>query len=229
MGGIEPAMGRFIIMGDADDSYDFLEIPRFVEKLRQGYELVMGCRLPSRGGTVVKDAMPFLHRWIGNPLFSFMVRIMYHSPIHDVYCGLRGFTRDLYDRLSLQCTGMEFATELVIKSSLIKARIGEVSITLHPDGRRAHKPHLKTFIDGWRTLRFFMLYSPRWLFGLPGLFLIVLGVIGFAWAFFGCTFFGITLGAPYFSCFISHYPDRIPRCHFCHNDQDIHHSGRSFT
>ena len=193
MGGIEEALGRFIIMGDADDSYDFLEIPRFVEMLRQGYELVMGCRLPSGGGTVIKDAMPFLHRWIGNPLFSFMVRIMYHAPIHDVYCGLRGFTRDLYDRLSLQCTGMEFATEMVIKSSLIEARIGEVSITLHPDGRRAHKPHLKTFIDGWRTLRFFMLYSPRWLFLLPGLFLIILGAIGYALAFFGYTFYGIIL------------------------------------
>ena len=133
-GGINASRGTFVIMGDADDSYDFLEIPRFVEKLRAGYELVMGCRLPSGGGRVADGAMPVLHRWCGNPLFSSMVRGMFRAPIHDVYCGLRGFSREFYDRLDLRCTGMEFAVEMVVKSSLFRARIAEISITLHPDG-----------------------------------------------------------------------------------------------
>ena len=156
-GGIEAARGRFVIMGDADDSYDFLEIPRFVEKLREGFDLVMGCRLPSGGGSVAPGAMPKLHRWWGNPMFSAMVRGMFGAPIHDVYCGLRGFTKEHCEKLDLRCTGMEFATEMVIKSSLFEARIAEVPITLHPDGRKTHAPHLKTFTDGWRTLRFFMI------------------------------------------------------------------------
>ncbi|MCG8448424.1 MAG: glycosyltransferase family 2 protein, partial [Pirellulales bacterium] len=169
MGGIATARGRFIIMGDADDSYDFLEIPQFVEELRKGRQLVQGCRLPSGGGTILPGAMPRLHRWWGNPMFSFMVRRMFRAPIHDVYCGLRGFTRQLYDRLDLRSTGMEFATEMIIKSSLFEVDIAEVPITLHPDGRKAHAPHLRTFRDGWRTLRFFLMYSPRWLFLVPGL------------------------------------------------------------
>ncbi len=178
-GGIEASRGTYVIMGDADDSYDFLEIPKFVNKLREGFDLVMGCRLKKGGGTVLPGAMPNLHRWWGNPMFSAMVRTMFRAPIHDVYCGLRGFTRTLYDRLELRCTGMEFATEMVIKSSLFRVRTAEVPITLHPDGRVAHAPHLKTFTDGWRTLRFFMLYSPRWLFLVPGVLLVVLGAI--AW------------------------------------------------
>src|SRR5713226_5150918 len=115
MGGISAARGRFIIMGDADDSYDFGEVPKFVEKLRQGYELVQGCRLPSGGGTVGPGAMPFTHRWIGNPLFSILGRSWFRAPVHDIYCGMRGFTRDLYQRLEQRCTGMEFATEMIIK------------------------------------------------------------------------------------------------------------------
>jgi glycosyltransferase involved in cell wall biosynthesis len=164
MGGIGAARGKYVLMGDADDSYDFLEIPRFLEKLRQGYDLVQGCRLPSGGGTVLPGAMPPLHRWWGNPMFSLMVRWWFHAPIHDVYCGLRGFTKSLYNRLDQRCTGMEFATEMIIKSSLYGEKIAEVPITLHPDGRKAHAPHLKTFRDGWRTLRFFLMYSPRSLF-----------------------------------------------------------------
>jgi glycosyltransferase involved in cell wall biosynthesis len=179
MGGIEAARGRFIVMGDADDSYDFGEIPKFVEKLRQGYELVQGCRLPSGGGTVAPGAMPALHRWWGNPMFSWMARRWFGAPIHDVYCGMRGFTRDFYESLDQRCTGMEFATEMMIKSSLRDARITEVPITLHPDGRTVHPPHLKTFRDGWRTLRFFLLYSPRWLFFYPGLALTVIGLVGY--------------------------------------------------
>jgi len=178
-GGIEASKGTYVIMGDADDSYDFLDVPKFVEKLREGAELVMGCRLPGGGGQILPGAMPQLHRWWGNPMFSAMVRKMFKAPIHDVYCGLRGFTRELYDRLELRCTGMEFATEMVIKSSLFKVKIDEVPITLHPDGRKAHAPHLKTFTDGWRTLRFFMLYSPRWLFLVPGAVLVAMGLI--AW------------------------------------------------
>ena len=195
MGGIAAARGKFVIMGDADDSYDFLEVPKFVEKLREGYELVQGCRLPSGGGRVMPDAMPLLHRWLGNPMFSILVRRMFWAQIHDVYCGLRGFTKELYDRLDLRCTGMEFATEMIIKSNIYGTRITEVPITLHPDGRKAHKPHLKTFRDGWRTLRFFLMYSPRWLFLYPGALLILLGFMGYALALPGVTAIGVTFDA----------------------------------
>lgn len=195
MGGIAAARGKFIIMGDADDSYDFLEVPRFVEKLREGYDLVQGCRLPLGGGRVMPGAMPFLHRWWGNPMFSWMSRKWFHAPISDVYCGLRGFTRQHYERLAQRCTGMEFATEMIIKSSLYRARITEVPITLHPDGRKSHAPHLKTFRDGWRTLRFFLMYSPRWLFLMPGMLLILMGVVGYGLAMPGFTIQGLTFDA----------------------------------
>ena len=195
MGGIAAARGRFILMGDADDSYDFLEIPRFVEKLREGYELVQGCRLPAGGGKVLPGAMPFLHRWFGNPLLSALARAMFKAPVTDAYCGMRGFTQSLYQRLDQRCTGMEFATEMIIKSSLHQARITEVPITLHPDGRQAHGPHLRTFRDGWRTLRFFLLNSPRWLFLIPGILLMVLGIIGFGLALPGTQILGARLDA----------------------------------
>ncbi len=198
MGGIEAAKGKFVIMGDADDSYDFLEVPKFVEKLREGYDLVQGCRLPSGNGRVMPGAMPFLHRWWGNPMFSAMVRLWFNAPIHDVYCGLRGFTKAHYERLEQRCTGMEFATEMIIKSSLYadeyNVKIAEVPITLHPDGRKSHAPHLKTFRDGWRTLRFFMMYSPRWLFLVPGFLLIFLGIIGFFLGLTGTTISGVLFG-----------------------------------
>jgi glycosyltransferase involved in cell wall biosynthesis len=193
MGGIAASRGEYIIMGDADDSYDFLELPRFVHKLREGHEFVQGCRLPSGGGTVKPGAMPLLHRWVGNPLFSMMVRWMFGAGIHDVYCGLRGFTRQLYDRLDLRCTGMEFATEMITKASIFHADVAEVPVTLHPDGRRAHPPHLRTFRDGWRTLRFFLLYSPRWLFLYPGTFLFAVGLVGYAVALPGVTLYGLHL------------------------------------
>ena len=195
MGGIEAARGRFVIMGDADDSYDFGELSKFVEKLRSGDELVQGCRLESGGGRVLPGAMPRLHRWLGNPLFSRIARRWFRSPVHDIYCGLRGFTKALYERLDQRCTGMEFATEMVIKSSLIGARIGEVPITLHPDGRTSHPPHLKTFRDGWRTLRFFLLCNPRRLFLMPGLTLIVLGIGGYTVAMPGMTIGRMTFDA----------------------------------
>jgi glycosyltransferase involved in cell wall biosynthesis len=195
MGGIAAANGRYVIMGDADDSYDFLEIPKFVEKLREGHDLVQGCRLPSGGGTVRPGAMPFLHRWVGNPLLTWLVRKMFRAGIHDVYCGMRGFTKEHYSRLEQRCTGMEFATEMIIKSSLRRDRISEVPITLHPDGRRSHPPHLNTFRDGWRTLRFFLLCSPRWLFLVPGLCLMMLGLIGYSIAMPGLTIAGMTFDA----------------------------------
>ena len=138
-GGIQAASGKWIVMGDADESYDFSETDRFVKKFQEGFELIAGCRLPNGGGKILPGAMPFLHRWVGNPLFSRMARHMFGAPIHDVYGGLRGFTRDLYDRLGLQCEGMEFATEMIIKASLHGARIAEIPITLHPDGREMHR------------------------------------------------------------------------------------------
>jgi len=195
MGGIDAAAGTFIVMGDADDSYDFREIPRFVAKLREGYSLVQGCRLPAGGGTILPGAMPILHRWWGNPMFSILARFWFRAPVHDIYCGLRGFTRDLYLRLNQRCTGMEFATEMIIKSSLYREKIAEVGITLHPDGRKAHAPHLRTFRDGWRTLRFFLMYSPRWLFLAPGIFLLLLGLIGYAIALPGIRIGQITFDA----------------------------------
>jgi len=195
MGGIEAARGRFIVMGDADDSYDFGEVPRFVEKLRQGHQLVQGCRLPSGGGRIEPGAMPLTHRWIGNPLFSWLARRWFRAPIHDIYCGLRGFTRELYERLDQRCTGMEFATEMVIKASLRRERITEIPITLHRDARTLRPPHLRTLQDGWRTLRFFLLCTPRWLFLTPGSLLIALGLVGYAIALPGVRVDGMRFDA----------------------------------
>jgi glycosyltransferase involved in cell wall biosynthesis len=195
MAGIAAAKGKFVIIGDADDSYDFADIPTFVEKLRQGFDLVQGCRLPSGGGTVLPGAMPWLHRWWGNPMFSLLARRMFRATVHDVYCGMRGFTKAFYNRLDQRCTGMEFATEMIIKASLFGANITEAPITLHPDGRTAHVPHLKTFRDGWRTLRLFLIYSPRWLFLVPGGVLILAGLIGYGIAMPGLTLGGVTFDA----------------------------------
>jgi glycosyltransferase involved in cell wall biosynthesis len=195
MGGIAAARGRYVIMGDADDSYDFLEVPKFVAKLREGNELVQGCRLPRGGGVVEPGAMPFLHRWIGNPLLTNLVRWWFRAPVNDVYCGMRGFTKELYTRLDQRCTGMEFATEMIIKSSLMGERIAEVPITLHPDGRKSHPPHLKTFRDGWRTLRFFLMCTPRQLYMLPGLVFVLLGLVGYGLALPAIKIGRATLGA----------------------------------
>jgi glycosyltransferase involved in cell wall biosynthesis len=187
MGGIAAARGQFILMGDADDSYDFLEAPKFLARLREGYEFVQGCRLPSGGGTIAPGAMPWSHRWIGNPGFSLMARWMFRAPIHDAYCGLRAFTKDFYQRMDLRCTGMEFATEMILKSGLNRVKTAEVPITLHRDGRVLQRPHLRTLRDGWRTLRLYLLFGPRWLFSLPGLLLIALGLLGYALALPGMT------------------------------------------
>jgi len=180
MGGIAAARGTYVIMGDADDSYDFGEIPRFVHKLREGFDVVQGCRLESGGGTVMPGAMPFLHRWWGNPMFSWMAQRWFHAPIHDIHCGMRGFRRDSWHRLEQRCTGMEFASEMIVKAALQGQKIAEVPVVLSPDGRTLRGPHLRTFRDGWRHLRFFLMFSPRWLFLVPGIVLMCLGAIGYA-------------------------------------------------
>jgi glycosyltransferase involved in cell wall biosynthesis len=195
MAGIAAARSKYVIMGDADDSYDFGRLTPFLTKLREGYDLVHGCRLASGGGTVSPGAMPLLHRWLGNPLFSFLARAWFHAPVHDIYCGMRGFTKELFERLDQRCTGMEFATEMIIKASLSGEKIAEVPITLHRDGRKTRAPHLKTVRDGWRTLRFFLICSPRWLFLIPGVLLIFLGLAGYAIALPGLTFAGVTFDA----------------------------------
>jgi hypothetical protein len=176
-GGIEAARGKWIIMGDSDDSYDFSSIEGFVEKFRQGYDLVMGCRLPRGGGTILPGAMPWKNRWIGNPSLSLVGRLFFRCPARDFHCGLRGFTREAFDKMELKTTGMEFASEMVIKATLKSLRITEVPITLHPDGR-SRPPHLKPWRDGWRHLRFMLIYSPRWLFLVPGMLLVLLGTVG---------------------------------------------------
>ena len=195
MGGIAASRGKFIIMGDADDSYDFSDLGSFVTRLRAGADLVQGCRLPAGGGRVIPGAMPKLHLWWGNPMFSAMGRLWFKAPIHDIYCGLRGFTRECYERLGLRSMGMAFATEMIIKASLFGKKVTEVPIILYRDGRKTRKPHLKTFRDGRRTLHLFLMYSPRWLFVLPGLLLIALGVVAYALALPGVSLFGARLDA----------------------------------
>lgn len=173
MGGILGAKGEFIIMADADDSYDFTNLNPFVEKLRSGYDLVMGNRF--KGG-IKRDAMPFLHKYLGNPVLTWLGKLFFRSPCNDFHCGLRGFRKQAILGLNLRTTGMEFASEMVVKSTLNGLKITEVPTTLSPDGR-SRKPHLRTWRDGWRHLRFLLLYSPRWLFLYPGFFLMIMGLI----------------------------------------------------
>ena len=182
MGGIAAARGRYVIMGDADAQIDYHEVPEFVAKLRQGYDLVQGCRLPAGGGRIMPGGMKTLHRYIGNPMFSVLARLWFGARLTDVYCGYRAFRKSFQRALDQRCTGMEFATEMIIKASLGSAKIAEVPVTLYPDGRKAHGPHLRTFRDGWRTLRFYLMFSPRWLFLLPGILLILIGLVGYALA-----------------------------------------------
>ncbi|MGF1539124.1 MAG: glycosyltransferase family 2 protein [Pleurocapsa sp.] len=175
--GIASARGQYIIMGDADDSYDFSKLNPFVNKLRQGYDLVMGNRF--RGG-IAPGAMPPLHRYLGNPVLTGIGRLLFSSPCGDFHCGLRGFRKDTISSLDLQTTGMEFASEMVVKATLYGMKIAEVPTTLSPDGR-SRPPHLNTWRDGWRHLRFLLMYSPRWLFFYPGIFLILTGFLGTLW------------------------------------------------
>lgn len=175
MGGIAAAKGTFIILGDADDSYDFSQIQPFVEKLREGFDLVMGCRFPRGNGSIMPGAMPWINRWIGNPILTAIGRIFFHSPILDFHCGLRGLRREAFLKMDLRTTGMEFASEMVIKATLKEMKVTQVPITLYKDGRK-RRPHLRNWRDGWRHLRFMLLFSPRWLFLIPGLTLITLGL-----------------------------------------------------
>jgi hypothetical protein len=175
--GIAATRGPFIIMGDADDSYDFTEVPRFVEKLREGFDVVMGNRF--RGG-IQPGAMPRLHKYFGNPGLTALLNTLFHVGIGDSYCGMRGFTRALYDRLDVRSSGMEFALEMIIKSAQIGARITEIPIILWPD-KRGRAPHLRSFRDGWRSLRFMLLYAPNWLFFLPGALLAAMGLALVVW------------------------------------------------
>ena len=176
-GGIEAARGEYVIMGDADDSYDFAHAPRFVEKLREGYDLVMGNRFQ---GGIQPKAMPALHRYLGNPVLSRLGKIFFKAPCGDFHCGLRAFSMDAYERMDLHTTGMEFASEMIVKSSVLGLRITEVPTTLVPDGRN-RRPHLRTWRDGWRHLRFLLLYSPRWLFLYPGILLMGAGLAAGTW------------------------------------------------
>jgi hypothetical protein len=175
--GIAAARGKYIIMGDSDDSYDFSSLAPFIEKLRDGNELVMGNRF--RGG-ISKGAMPWHHRYIGNPVLTGILNLFFHTPIRDAHCGLRGFRKDSYERLGLKTPGMEFASEMVVKASLRGQRITEVPTTLRPDGRD-RPPHLRSFRDGWRHLRFLLLLCPMWLYLVPAVVLSVLGVGLLAW------------------------------------------------
>jgi len=177
IGGLSKANGEYIIMGDADDSYDFSALEPFLNKLRDGYDLVMGNRF--KKGGIKPGAMPFLHRYFGNPMISALGKFFFKSPCGDFYCGLRGFRRDALIKWELQSTGMEFAIEMVVKSSLLSLNVAEIPTTLSPDGRD-RPPHLRTWRDGWRTLRFLLIYSPRWLFFYPGLALITIGLLGMA-------------------------------------------------
>ena len=180
-GGFEAARGQFIIMGDADESYDLMNLMPFVEKLREGYDLVMGNRF--KGG-IKKGAMPWHHKYIGNPILSFVGQLFFKTPAKDFHCGLRGFTKDAIEKMNLQTTGMEFASEIVIKSSILGMKVCEVPTTLSPDGRD-RQPHLRSFRDGWRHLRFLLIYSPRWLFFYPGSILVIFGGLASVALFFG--------------------------------------------
>ena len=180
-GGIAAAQGRYVIMGDADDSYDFSQLDAVVARLRGGADLVMGNRF--RGG-IAPNAMPPLHRYLGNPVLSFLGRLFFHIPVGDFHCGLRGFLAEAIRALDLRTTGMEFASEMVVRSAIAGLRIEEVPTTLQPDGR-SRKPHLKTWRDGWRHLKFLLMYCPRWLFIIPGSILVLLGTLLSVVLFFG--------------------------------------------
>ena len=171
-GGIRVARGTYVLMADSDNSYDLGHIPRFVEQLRRGADLAMGNRFH---GGIQEGAMPFLHRYVGNPVLTGLGKLLFHSPCGDFHCGLRAFRKDSYDRMEIRSTGMEFASEMVVKASLLHMNVIEVPTTLSPDGR-SHPPHLRTWYDGWRHLRFLLMYSPRWLFLYPGIVSILFGL-----------------------------------------------------
>jgi hypothetical protein len=176
-GGIAAARGRWVIMGDADDSYDFSKLEPFIEGLRCGYDLVAGNRFL---GGIRPGAMPWLHKWLGNPMLSFIGKRLYGTPCGDIYCGLRGFDREKIQQLDIRSSGMEFAIEMIVKATMQGLRVTEVPTTLSPDAE-GREPHLNTWRDGWRSVRLLLLYSPKWLFLYPGLLLLAVGIVGMAW------------------------------------------------
>jgi glycosyltransferase involved in cell wall biosynthesis len=175
--GISASRGEFIVMGDADDSYDFTVVPEFVAKWREGFDVVMGNRF--KGG-IKSGAMPWHHRYIGNPGLTAVLNLFFRTGVGDSHCGMRGFSRAVFDRMDLRSTGMEFASEFVIKAAQLNAKITEIPVTLWPD-KRGRPPHLRSFRDGWRHLRFMMLYAPNWLFLLPGGLLMAVGMALVFW------------------------------------------------
>ena len=181
MRGFKEARGKYIVMGDADDSYDFTDLKRFIEPLKQDYDMVMGTRLK---GDIKEGAMPWLHRYFGVPVLTYMLDLLYGQKISDAHCGMRSFTKDGYERMHLETAGMEFASEMVIKAAYAGLKIYEIPITLHPDGRSG-KPHLRSFSDGWRHVRFMLNYNPSFLYFLPGWILLIFGILGLL----GSTFF----------------------------------------
>ena len=185
--GIAAARGRYVIMGDADDSYDFSRLDQFIERLREGDDLVMGNRF---GGGILPGAMPWHHRYIGNPVLTGILNLFYRSPIRDAHCGLRAFRKDSYARLGMRTRGMEFASEMVVRACLSHQKITEVPIVLHPDGRD-RPPHLRSFRDGWRHLRFLLLLCPLWLYLIPSGLLMTAGLGVMAWLTPGPRFVGV--------------------------------------
>lgn len=173
MTGIRNSRGKYCIMGDSDDSYDFSDLDPFVTRLREGYDIVVGNRF--KGG-IRPGAMPFLHKYLGNPVLSFLGKLLFRIRINDFHCGIRGFRQDIVDRLNLSCPGMEFASEMIVKSSIQRLKMCEVPTVLSKDGR-SRPPHLRTWRDGWRHLRFLLIFSPKWLFLFPGLLLFVFGLV----------------------------------------------------
>ena len=178
LGGIEAARGRYVMFADCDGSVDWSDLSGFVEAAREGADLVMGCRLPAGGGTILPGAMPWLHRWVGNPGLAWLGRWLFGTRVHDLNCGVRLVRRDRVLALGLRTAGMEFASEMLIKATLFGLEVREVPITLYPDGR-ARRPHARTFVDGWRHLRFMLMMSPLWLYLVPGALAAAAGALGF--------------------------------------------------
>jgi glycosyltransferase involved in cell wall biosynthesis len=187
--GCMAAKGEWIIMGDSDDSYDFSNLDSFVEKLREGFDLVMGNRFL---GGIAPGAMPWKNRYIGNPILTWVGRVLFKCPAKDFHCGLRGFKKDAFLQMDLRTTGMEFASEMVIKANLFDMRIAEVPTTLTKDGR-SRPPHLLPWRDGWRHLRFMLLFSPRWLFFIPGFILFLISTVSYAALLTGPVKFGTVI------------------------------------
>lgn len=184
MRGIEAAKGKYIVMGDADDTYDFAYIGQFVKELELGYDLVVGCRFPSGGGKIMPGSMPWKNQWFGTPILNFLGRLFFKAPVRDFHCGLRSFTKDAFKKMNLHSTGMEFASEMIIKATIMNMRISEIPIVFYKNNFR-RKPHLRPWRDGWRHLSFMLLWSPNWLFLIPGIFMMLCSSISFGILLFG--------------------------------------------